>query len=156
MAHVFSNTDGSIGTIILVSARSPERFVPENATYHGDLEIPSHDYPAALRHDNGSIIEDHNEVKVIKLAEIEARHDMLREEFRTMLHDMDLGKGSAADLDKIRDDAAALSGHRDAVVTELNRRTALSTIKNVNHLEFDHNGDNLNTVVVPPNNNINI
>ena len=46
-----------------------------------------------------------------------------------------------------------LGKSRDAVVAELNKRIALSTIKGVNHLEFDHNGHNLDNVVVPPSNN---
>ena len=151
MAHVFSNTDGSIGTIILVSATDAERFVPENGIYHGDLEIPSHDYPAALRHSNGSIIEDHNEVKAIKLAEVEERHDMLRLEIRDELHEAHL---EDEDLAPIRAKAIDLGMNRDAVVAEINRRTVLNTIKNVNHLDFDHNGHNLDNVVVPPSNNV--
>ena len=150
MAHVFSNTDGSIGTVILVSARSAEQFVPENAIYHGDLEIPSHDYPAALRHNNGMIEEDSSEVKAIKIEEIHARHDMLRLEIRDELHEAHLEDG---DLVPIRAKAVALLGYRDDVITELNRRTALNTIKSVNHLDFDHEGHNLDTTIVPPNNN---
>ena len=151
MAHVFSNTDGSIGTIILVSATDAERFVPENGIYHGDLEIPAHDYPAALRHANGAIKEDHNEVKKIKLAEIEERHEMLRLEIRNELHEAHL---EDEDLAPIRAKATDLGISRDAVVAELNKRMALSTIKNVNHLDFDHNGHNLDNVVVPPSTNI--
>ena len=151
MAHVFSNTDGSIGTIILVSARDAERFVPENGIYHGDLEIPSHDYPAALRHIGGRIIEHDVEVKKLKLAEIEERHEKLRLEIRNELHEAHLEDG---DLAPIRAKAVALSANRDSVVAELNRRTVLNTIKNVNHLEFDHDGHNLDNVIVPPSNNV--
>ena len=140
MAHVFSNEDGSIGTVILVSARNAEQFVPENATYHGDLEIPEHDYPASLRHKAGVIYEDAGEVKVIKIAEAHERHDSLRLEIRDELHEAHL---EGLELEDIRAKAVDLAGHRDAVIDEISNKRTLNTIKAVNHLEFDHSGNGL-------------
>ena len=136
MAHVFSNEDGSIGTVILVSARNAEQFVPENATYHGDLEIPEHNYPAALRHNGSRIIEDRDKVHEIKMKEVHERHDALRSEFRLALHDAQLE--GEEEHNSIIDSAKDLKVNRDIVLDHLADAGSLEGLKSIDHLKFDH------------------
>ena len=137
MAHVFSNEDGSIGTIILVSATDAERFVPENATYHGDLEIPEHDYPAALiYHPEDGIIEDLDIIHEIKIKEVHERHDALRSEFRLALHDAQLE--GEEEHNSIIDSAKDLKVNRDIVLDHLADAGSLEGLKSIDHLKFDH------------------
>ena len=134
MAHIFSDENGNIGTIIVLKGQ-PQDYLPETHTYHGEHEILDTHIQEALKFDNGALIEDMDKLKVIKKREVEARHKELRAEIKIELDDAILDGGDVA---PIKAKAAQLKINRDTIINNIDSKRLLSTVKAVDHLSFTH------------------
>ena len=135
MAHVFSDENGNIGTIIVLKGHPTNYLDPAIHTYHGEHEILEGAIFEALKFENDVLIEDTDKLKVIKKREVEARHKELRAEIKIELDDAVLDGG---DVEPIKAKAAQLKINKDEIIKNIDKKKKADTVKAVDHLSFTH------------------
>ena len=135
MAKVFSDSDGNIGTMVVLKGR-PEDYLSEEQEYHGELELPSDpDYRAAWKHDNGAIVEDIPKVRDILKAKLEVKCEVLREDLKKKIARADLIADDAnRNIEKMhyRNVSTEVDAAEASKIAELDAKRAVNTLKAVN------------------------
>ena len=140
MAHIFSDSDGNIGTIIVLKGHPTDYLDANEHTYHGDIEIPEGSMLEALEFSGGLLYESVSKLKVIKVKEAEARYEDCRVIVKEELHDALADGASDAELQVVKDKIATLKAQRTTTIDEINGHIIIDDIYNVDITVINHVG----------------
>ena len=130
MAHIFSDENGNIGTIIVLKGQ-PQDYLPETHTYHGEHEILDEHIVEALVVNNGVLEHDADKLKAYMIQKVHDTYNELRAVIREELHDAFLDDLSDVEIQVIKDKITQLKIDRDAAIDAINGYTAINDIVNI-------------------------